>query len=155
MWHSVALSSAIPKTQKCKKKLLFNVQDLDVALLALCGAIWPWPTLSSKPTLSSNPKSWKKKRKHCKFQDLDVALCGAIQRYPQTQNIPKNTEFSNFKNWMWHCYVALSSNPTLQKTHTIFKFPGSMWHYLALPDAIPKPKTKDIKFRNLDVALCG
>ena len=115
----------------------------------------PDPRYPQNPRYPQTRKAEKKKRKHCKFQDLDVALCGAIQRYPQTQNIPKNTEFSNFKNWMWHCYVALSSNPTLQKTHTIFKFPGSMWHYLALPDAIPKPKTKDIKFRNLDVALCG
>ena len=144
MWHSVALSSAIPKTQKCKKKTHF-IQCSRFGCGTI-GAMWRYLTLTHAILKThgypQTRKAEKKKRKHCKFQDLDVALCGAIQRYPQTQNIPKNTEFSNFKNWMWHCYVALSSNPTLQKTHTIFKFPGSMWHYLALPDAIPKPQNQ-------------
>ena len=154
MWHSVALSSAIPKTQKCKKTILFNVQDLDVALLALCGAIWPWPTLSSKPTLSSNPKSWKKKT-----QTLQISRfgCGTMWRYPTLSSNPKYSQKHRIFKFQ-KLDVALLCGAILKHyiaKNTIFKFPGSMWHNLALPDAIPKPKTKDIKFRNLDVALCG
>ena len=134
MLHSVALSSAIPKHQKCKKTHFIQCSRFGCGTIC---AMWRYLTLTHailKTPAILKPEKPKKKRKHCKFQDLDVALCGAIQRYPQTQNIPKNTEFSNFKNWMWHCYVALSSNPKLKKK------PGSMWHYVALPDAIPKPK---------------
>ena len=80
MWHSVALSSAIPKTQKCKKNTFYSMFK-----------IWMWhywryvALFDPDPRYPQNP------------------------RYPQTRKAEKkNANIANFKIWMWHC-VALSN----------------------------------------------
>jgi hypothetical protein len=122
MWRYPTLS---PNT-KLEKHKIFTFQGLDVApYVALSDTfpklkvlektqnfqfpVWMWRLCGAMwryPTLSSNPK-YCKKGKIFKFQKLDAALCGAIRRYPQTLLLQRNTKMSKFKNLMWH-YVALS-----------------------------------------------
>jgi hypothetical protein len=92
--------------------------------------MWRYPTLSSNPIIA-------KKHKNVKIQKFDVALCGAIRRYPQTQNFAKKRKFSNFRTWTWH-YVALC---------------GAIRRYPRTQNFTKKRKI--FKFQNLDVALCG